>query len=628
MRGAAKVARYWRTVRRLRPVQVRYRIRYFLKRRTDPFFFPRQLRRALRIEGVAPAFSGLTMKGADIPGVSRGCPTVAELLGGEYRFCGVSRHFDGYPAWKNATPAERLWQYNLHYFEYAIPLARAWKEDGNQRAGALLCALIDSWIAENPPEAGFAWDAGPLSHRIIHWCRAALLLGDWADLHPEFRARLASSLFAQALYLEGHLEYHLCGNHLITNAAALLFAGHTLEGRAAARWRDIGLRMLTDGLDAQMLEDGGHEERSPMYHALALEDGLRCVALLRAAEERPPEPLSRCLSAMAAFLHEITMPDGETPLLNDGALDPMPRVEALLGEAEQLLGWRPEARKRVNVLAQTGLFLARPRPDDMLVFDAGAVGPAHNPGHAHCDTLSFELVLGGARVVVDSGTCSYAADTWREYCQSTRAHNTVMIDGAEQTEKWGPWLFRAGRLAHPRDARMWEASGNVFFRAGHDGYDHLRGAPKHTRTVAWVADRFWLILDEIPGRGEHDLAGFLHFHPAVQLERHGSGWTGQMGSNRFLVVPAGPVNLERIPSSATPPQGWYCPEFGVRAAQPVLAQRTRGTLPAVFGYAIVPGAATAEIGLEVRAGGYGVRYAIDADLSGTADLPGAAPTVN
>jgi uncharacterized heparinase superfamily protein len=114
------------------------------------------------------------------------------------------------------------------------------------------------------------------------------------------------------------------------------------------------------------------------------------------------------------------------------------------------------------------------------------VGPDYQPGHTHCDTLSYELCVAGQRVVVDAGTHSYGLDEWRDLARRTSSHNTVQLDGCEQSEIWG--AFRVGRRARPLRATLsaWQ-DGRLLFSGSHDGYRHLPGHPRHERRIVMVA---------------------------------------------------------------------------------------------------------------------------------------------
>src|SRR5690606_13481259 len=112
--------------------------------------------------------------------------------------------------------------------------------------------------------------------------------------------------------------------------------------------------------------------------------------------------------------------------------------------------------------------------------DLAAIGPDYIPGHAHADTLSFELSLGTERILVNGGTSTYERGPLREAQRATRSHNTVEIAGTNSSDVWAS--FRVGRRARVRDVSIKERDGCVLVSGTHDGYRHLRGNPLHRRT--------------------------------------------------------------------------------------------------------------------------------------------------
>lgn len=155
--------------------------------------------------------------------------------------------------------------------------------------------------------AGNGWEAYPLSLRIANWVK-------WALCGGELSERAVESLVLQARYLARSVEYHLLGNHLFANAKALVFAGAFFAGREAEGWLRRGLAILEREVGEQVLADGGHFERSPMYHALILEDVLDLLNLAGAFPEAFGEERrlhwSRTAGRMLGWLERMTHPDG------------------------------------------------------------------------------------------------------------------------------------------------------------------------------------------------------------------------------------------------------------------------------------------------------------------------------
>ncbi len=344
------------------------------------------------------------------------------------------------------------------------------------------------WIEENPPGKGPGWEPYPLSRRIVNWIKHL----------KHLPAGVLQSLAAQADYLHRRLEYHLLANHLLVNAKALAFAGTIFDHDA---WLRTGVEILEREVKEQILEDGGHYERSPMYHALILEDLLDLVNLGRAYPGLMPD-WSSTASRMLSWLEQMTHPDGEISFFNDAACGVAPPLQTLT-EYAQRLGITAD---RVP-LSDSG-YVRLANRETIVFFDAAPIGPDYQPGHAHADTLSFELSHRCARILVNSGTSTYEDSAERKYQRSTRAHNTVVIDGRNSSEVWS--VFRVGARARPTEIRTNRAT---WVEAAHDGYRPVI----HRRRVE-LRDSDVLIYDSIAGGGSHRVDIFFHLFPGVDQE--------------------------------------------------------------------------------------------------------------
>ncbi|MFM7143642.1 MAG: heparinase II/III family protein, partial [Alphaproteobacteria bacterium] len=226
----------------------------------------------------------------------------------------------------------------------------------------------------------------------------------------------------------------------------------------------------------------------------------------------------------------------------------------------------------------------------------GALGPDHLPGHAHGDIFSFELSLGGRRVIVDSGTYDYVASEMRAYCRSTAAHNTVTVDGADQAEFWA--AFRVGRRGRPRDVVHARRDDGFELSGWHDGFRHLPGQPVHRRRFRWHDSGVLVVRDEVSAECPVSTTARIHLHPdcrivesgdrVVRLAREDVAFT-------FAVL-EGPG-----PSVA---DSWYCPRFGVRERNQVLVLESRA-VSTNFAWAVAKGHDVEVLpqGEGIRAGG-------------------------
>lgn len=437
--------------------------------------------------------------------------------------------------------------------------------------------MIDDWIAHNPVGAPDAWEPFPASLRIVNWVK--FFLGEGRG---QLKSEQLRSLHRQALWLEGDIEHHLLANHLFKNAKALIFAGLFFEGPDADRWRGRGLELLKRELPEQILPDGGHFERSPMYHSMILEDCLDLLNLCRgsglAELDEFAGGLARTCRRMTGFLLGMCHPDGEIALFNDAAFGIETGPGELARYCERVAAQEPPSPSgRSWSFPESGYFVMAPREGDRLIVDCGPVGPDYQPGHSHCDTLSFELSLGGRRVVVDSGCCQYEDGEIRRYNRGNLGHNAVSVDGANQSEVWG--AHRCARRAYPLYARLdWRPDGSIVFEGAHDGYRRLRGRPVHHRKITWAADEI-RIEDRIEGRGFHDIESRLHIHPDLEVALGGGGvQVSDKGRRIVTIFPAGPGRME-VES------GWCCPEFNRMLSCPVMSLRAENAeLPEKLGW--------------------------------------------
>lgn len=459
--------RFLRTLRHLRLMQVWGRLWMHVYR-------PRVDARA------APPMRSITKRW-------RGCARSPSLLGpATLRLLNVEHAIQNASDWNHADWPQ-LWLYNLHYFD---DLAA----DGDAARLPWQRELVTRWIVENPPARGVGWEPYPTSLRIVNWIK-------WALAGSALGTRALHSLATQTRWLCRNLEFHLLGNHLWANAKALVFAGVFFCGDEVDRWRRHGLALIRRELAEQILPDGGHFERSPLYHAIVLEDVLDLVqltALQPALFDCVEVERWRGVAArMLRWLRVMTHPDGGIALFNDAALGIAPDQAELAAYAARLgIASDSEPLKTLEALTDSG-YVRMQVGVAVLIADVGEIGPDYLPGHAHADTLSFELSLYGVRMLVNGGTSTYAPGAERARERGTPAHNTVTVDGQDSSEVWA--AFRVGRRARPRAVEFGEDANGPWLRAAHDGYAHLRGRPWHKRE--WSLSTHGLyVTDRIEGR--------------------------------------------------------------------------------------------------------------------------------
>jgi uncharacterized heparinase superfamily protein len=509
-----------------------------------------------------------------------GSEVVALLGQGVFRHLNEERHLGrDRPDWRlGPVGADRLWTVTLHYHAWADALAEvASAPPTAEAAGAaeLLRYYVGDWIARCPVEAegarSLAWNAYAIATRISWWVRAYHRMR--SDRFPgwqPFAEGLLRSLWQQAAYLAEHLEWDLRANHLLRDAAGLAWAGRFFREDAANGWLRTATRLAIEQAAEQVLPDGGHFERSPMYHLHVMED-IFSLALL-APDEAARSRLRDTWLRMADYLAWVRHPDGEVPLLNDGGLHAACAPARMLGLGALLQAATDASPRRGGRhFRDTGLVVWHGDPWSVF-FDVGPVGPDYQPGHAHADTLTLECSFGGRRLFVDPGTYAYDHDRRRQYDRSTAAHNTVAIDDADSSEVWH--IFRVGRRARPFQVESRCAGNELRAAAAHDGYDHLPGRPRHHRVVAIDRDGVLRVTDHIAGSRRHRVAGGVLLAPNWTAEAMGGGWRLNQDSETVQVQVRGPERLalaaERRPCH---------PEYGREVETTRLTWRAEGECP-------------------------------------------------
>ena len=319
-----------------------------------------------------------------------------------------------------------LWLYHLHQCDHLR---------GQEIPPSRRLSLILAWIRDCS-EGGPGWDPHPTSLRILSWGKLLLTPGAIEPSEAE-RALICGSLARQLEHLDRNLEFRLGANHLLSNLVGMVFGGLLLEGRQADGWLARSA-MLGDELAAQFGSDGAHQERSPMYHGLLVENLLDLLNLARVRSERAPDGLVKALEATAsAALGAMSVwrhPDGEIALFGDSAFGIAQSPDALV-EYGGTLGLNPRLPATPGLLEAAG-FARLERGDFALAVSIGGPAPAHQPGHAHCDALAFELACRGQRVVCDTGVYAYLPGERRTLARATRSHATLEVGGEEQAEIW------------------------------------------------------------------------------------------------------------------------------------------------------------------------------------------------
>jgi hypothetical protein len=377
-------------------------------------------------------------------------------------------------------------------------------------------------------------------------------------------------------------------NHLVGESAGVYIASaYFPEMPGAARWHAQSRAILQREIHAQTYPDGCTREQALGYEFFVLQFYLFCGFVAdKTGDDFPPEYWSR-FEQMLEFVGRLAEGGDQLPLFgdcDDGYVlnlgDTQHDVRALLsigaikfgradfrtwaGTYHESAYWMygSDGRDRFNRLpalpedeplkswsyTESGYYLLQSGNRGAanrisVLFDCGELGQGSIAAHGHADALSFTLRASGLDVLVDPGTYDYFTfPAWRNYFRSTRAHNCLAVDEADQSVMLGPFMWGArarARCIHwlPND-RGGTVSGE------HDGYTRLVDPVIHRRTLELDGESGTLtIRDEIDASDDHAIALYFHLSELCSLV--------SMQQNRCEIsIPSGRVTIELDPALA------------------------------------------------------------------------------
>ena len=519
-----------------------------------------------------------------------------------------------------------LWEPNRH--QHLVTLAQAYAMSSGLRYFNTIRSHLESWFESCPCPRGPNWTSAlEPAIRLINWSVVWQLFGGAqsplfeSDAGLRFRARWLESVHQHVSFIRGYLSlYSSANNHLVGEAAGIFIAALTWPfWPEADRWRDQAAAILQREALTQNGADGVNREQAVSYQQFELEL-LTCALLAgRANGHRFSAAFETRLEAMIQYLASIMDGGGHVPMFGDSDdavvlnLSQQPdfcRFRSILATGAVLFrraDFKVKARKlddRTRWLLGRGADVAfdllstahvqlparRAFPNGgyyilgcdfetdaeiRLIADAGPLGYQAIAAHGHADALSFTLSVGGTEIFVDTGTYAYHGQSeWRQYFRGTSAHNTLRIDGLDQSEPGGAFMWlRKARAG----CREWSSSAALdVFEGWHDGYLRLRDPVLHRRRIVLdKALRRITIEDRVEMSGTHEVELFFHLNETCRAVALPDGFVITHGPRALhLKLPEATGAVAEIHcGSVKPPLGWISRRFGDKCPTPAIAWR-------------------------------------------------------
>lgn len=436
---------------------------------------------------------------------------------------------------------------NRAYLDRGKALAERWMDE---------CLYTERW--------SHVWDPHATGFRAIILCQMWAACRESEPPGSPFMRDLLAAIVRHAEKLERDRFYHADHNHGMAQAYALFMIGLLFrEHRKAPAWTDLGRARLEAQMRDNVSAEGLHREHSPYYQFFVFQQFYFAYQLAQAYGLKFSPAYVERLNAMLAASAYLLKPDGSLPALGDTyrsspiLLDKHDLEEWPLDSAKEYLfsstrgaeGTPPPATSALFPEGGVAIFRsgwgARDRVEDerFLAFRLATFGSAH----IHRDVFTFELYAYGDDLIVDSaGPYEYGHPIRMGYFLSTTAHNTVVVDGADQ---------RVGqaRVLH------WSTSPAVDVLVAE--HENVPGV-SHRRAVLFVRPSYFVILDRLEARNTHRYAQLFHLNPVLQvtLDCLAVSTANPAAGPTVKIVPLGEDGLElRLHRGAVDPrQGWVC----------------------------------------------------------------------
>ncbi|MBW6525097.1 heparinase II/III family protein [Sphingomonas sp. RHCKR47] len=483
-----------------------------------------------------------------------------------------------------------VWEFSR--LQFLQPVALHARLSNNEDAVKFITEVIASWYASNPPFKGVGWSSGiELSLRTISLLIVTSLIGDRLDMRT--RILINEILLSHAFWLERYpSRFSSSNNHLVSEQAALYLIGVTCPFvPGAARLVKRAEAALVREASLQIHADGVAAEQSPTYGALTSELLLLCAWVADQRGSPMTDGTRARLAAFAEWINWLAEPDGTVPAIGDddegrvltlGQEEPsyassVAAAVASFAERSDLVP--PHVQTFRNALVAPSSPASRPFgtrsfPDGgytvhrtmhaghqiSLVVDHGPLGYLAIAAHGHADALSFTLSIDGQPVFVDPGTYLYhSGHQWRDWFRNTRAHNTLSVEGTEQSIVSGAFNW-----ANKAQTRLEQVNDAPFkLQASHDGYCKRFGV-RHRRSVM-LADGELTLMDMLVGGPERTAEIVLQLAPECEVVNEGPEIVVLRGASRLVRIafpPRGSINQTRGAVSTT--GGWISPHFGAK----------------------------------------------------------------
>jgi Heparinase II/III-like protein/Heparinase II/III N-terminus len=485
------------------------------------------------------------------------------------------------------NPFDKYWRVLFYSLRPLSNLLYAYYTTGNHAYVEKLLEVVDSYDAFDAargttPDA-FLDDPHTTAFREMMLVNIYGKLTRSHDLPQATAAAMLVDIEKTGIFLADPKHFQDGENHGFNEAAALLVAAVNFPQLSeSATWEALALSRL-HGLMFDTIDDDGVEiENSPFYHFYVLSFVAQDSKWMHTYSVPVPDQFDERMGLMLDYATYSTQPDGYAPLLgssvtlnvrkllpnvySENALDDMEGFAETSPEFTYIrsgakAGTEPTARsKRYPVSGQSFLRSSFDADnfDDQTWMSLNA-GPYRGP-HCHKDTLGITYFSGGAALLVDSGLYEYDSPKSpipdADYFHGTSGHNTVTVDGSDQSIDASDLASVSGGLVTSGDAWAYQS-----------GSHGLYGGVTHSRAVVLLGQDLALVVDYMDSQDTHAYTQTWHLAPGATFAAQGLDIVAEDATGSAnLALHQGITNGLGLASSVGEEspliQGWYSAEYG------------------------------------------------------------------
>jgi Heparinase II/III-like protein/Heparinase II/III N-terminus len=487
--------------------------------------------------------------------------------------------------WTEDPYQETYWRFIFYSLRPTSDLLWAYYTTGDARYRDKLVEILRSYLAADARRRGLSRPT--FDNRHTSAFRAMVLVNSYGklarskDLPADLRRDLPPAIERLGRFLADPQNFEEDQNHGFSEAAALLLVAENFpRAPQAGAWRKIARQRLDDLLLKTVGSDGVEIENSPFYHFYVLNFLQEIAAWAKAQRIQLSRHMTTTIHRMMQYAVYITLPNGHIPLLGASVdldvrgnrpdlyaalADDYPEFEFVRTGGHA--GRAPHLRNVLFVSAGQSIITsgvssaADLAGQTHLVFD---IGP-YRTSHSHLDALSLTYYAAGRLLLPDSGLFTYEQDAVGAYFHGTRAHNTVVVDGADQ------------RPGVPVRGIARNGPGWSYQSAAHGLYPGV----VHRRSVLLLNRDLTLVADQLASTGTHRYAQTWHLFPGAVAKGNAAtvAVSDEAGRRLLAIDQASPERLRLATPTGVqrPMQGWISTGYGTKVPAATVEYQVHGT---------------------------------------------------